>query len=194
MITFTVSKGAGERELVGDTKGYIHGEHKEEKFIGNWSPPSGDGRISIELEVTVDTMGPALIKLKGFFNPEDQSFRGEVVLSSDEGIGEFVFKRDADFLRFYPAPSEVNAHTSWEFAMRSVLYRVGRRAWSAERILHRIDVGKRFMELLLKFHCGMGTQDDEKAYHDLSFGFDEEDVQFYDFMVKASLGKTVIFK
>lgn len=41
------------------------------------------------------------------------------------------------------------------------------------------------MELLLKFHCGMGTQDDETAYHDLSFGFDEADVQFYDFMVQG---------
>jgi hypothetical protein len=194
MLTFTLSEGAGERKLVADSKGYVHGEHKEEKFIGTWAPPSEDKKVAIDLDVTKDTTRPGFIKLKGSFDPKEDSLRGDVVLSSGEEIGEFVFKRDADFVRFYPAPSKVNASTRWEFALRSVRDRVSRQAWSSDRILKRIEIGKQFMELLLKFHCGMGTQDDETAYHDLSFGFDEADVQFYDFMVKASLSKTVIFK
>jgi len=51
-------------------------------------------------------MRPGSIKLKGSFKPKE-SLRGDVILSSGEGIGEFVFKRDADFVRFYHAPSKV---------------------------------------------------------------------------------------
>lgn len=92
-----------------------------------------------------------------------------MVMPFYQKTGEFVFKRDPDFIRFYPALSVMNARKRWEFALTMVLDRVRRRAWSSKRIFHRIRTGQRFMELILRHNYGKRVTDDERAeYSSLS--------------------------
>ena len=89
-------------------------------------------------------------ELRGLFDQEENSLKGTMEMPNSKLVREFVFKRDPDFVRFYPTPSVINARTRWEFAVTSTLDHVRRHAWSSQRMLRKLKDGKRFMKLTLR--------------------------------------------
>ena len=133
------------------------------------------------------------IELTGVFDPEENSLRGTMLIPSHGTTGEFVFKRDPDFVRFYPAPSITGARGRWEFIMRAVLDRIRRRTWSLGYFLRRMRDGKRYMELSLRHHYGRRLDwDEKKELFDLHLVLYEADVRFYASLIRIKLSETPI--
>jgi len=193
MIKFTFSKGEDENTFVAVGTHYRSGKHKNYKITGKWSSPSEDGKIPVELKIIYITTW-ADIELTGVFDPEENSLRGTILIQSDGATGEFVFKRDPEFVRFYPAPSIINARKRWEFATTSVLDRVRRMAWSPTCILKRIKDGKRYMELSLRLnYYGRDLTEDEVAEFLALFPIlYEADTRFYASLININLSRTPI--
>jgi len=193
MIKFTFSEGEDENVFVAAGTHYQSGRHKNYKITGKRSPPSEDGRIPVELKIVYITTY-AYIELTGVFDPEENSLRGTVLIPTDGATGEFVFKRDPDFVRFYPAPSVINARKRWEFATTSVLDSVRRKAWSLKCIIQRIKDGKRYMKLSFGLHYyGRDlTGDEAEEFLALFPVLYEADTRFYASLININLGKTPI--
>jgi len=193
MIKFTFSKGEGENTFVAAGTHYRTGDHKNYKITGKWSPASGDGRIPMELKIVYTTTW-ADIELTGVFDPEENSLRGTMLIPNDGATGEFVFKRDPDFVRFYPAPSVINARKRWEFATTSVLDRIRRKAWSPTCILKRIKDGKRYIKLSigLKYYGRDLTEDETNEFLALFPTLYEADTRFYASLINIDLSRTPI--
>lgn len=182
MMKFTFSKGEGEGTFVAAGVHYRDGRYRDYKIAGNWSLPLGDGKIPVEMYLNDVTL------LEGVFDPEENSMRG-----TTGTVGGFVFKRDPDFVRFYPSPSNVNARTRWEFATTSVLDRVRQQAWSLQRILKKIKVGRRFMELTLRQYYGRYLEEEEfDEFFTLFPGL--SDTRFYRSIINLRLKETTIFE
>jgi hypothetical protein len=196
MMKLTFTEGEAERTFVATGTNLQDGRPWDYTITGSWSPSLEDGKIQVELKITSRSVFCIGVELKGVFDPEEDSLRGTTVKLGylDESLGEFVFKRDPDFVRFYPSPSTINARKRWEFAMASVLDRVRKQAWSPKRISKRIKNGKRFLELALKDQDGVCTPDERQEFLNLLPFLDEADVQFYTSLVKVDLCKTVIFE
>ena len=193
MIKFTFNKGEGENTFVAAGTHYRSGRHKNYEITGKWSPPSEDGKNLVELKIVYLSMW-ANIELTGAFDPEENSLRGTMLIPSDGATGEFVFKRDPDFVRFYPAPSVINAAKRWEFATTSVLDRIRRKRWSPVCILKRIRDGKRYMELSLRLnYYGRDlTEDEVTEFLALFPVLYEADTRFYASLISIDLSRTPI--
>ena len=193
MIKFNFDKGEDENTFTATGTHYRSGWYKNYKITGKWSPPSEDGKIPVELKI-VYTSTWAEIELTGVFDPEENSLRGTMLIPNDGSTGQFVFKRDPEFIRFYPAPSVINARKRWEFATTSVLDRIRRKTWSPVCILKRIKDGKRYMELAIMFsHYGRDLTDDEKTEFFALFPvLYEADTRFYASLISIDMSKTPI--
>ena len=168
--------------------------YQEYKVTGHWSPESREGKTMVEMKVTYRAKFARNIELKGVFDPGENSLRGIAVMPLDGLTGEFVFKRDPNFVRFYPAPSVIDARARWKFVATAVLDRVRQSGWSLKRILKRIEDGKRFRELSLKAHCGgRFTREERWGLITLLRRFDEADIQFHSSLVNVSLSKIIVF-
>jgi len=192
MIKLTFVKGDERNTFTGTGTHYQYGLFKNYKTIGKRSPPSEDGRILVELKI-IYISGQVEFELTGVFDPEENSLRGTMCIPADEATGEFVFKRDPDFVRFYPAPSVIGARKRWEFATTSVLDRIRRKAWSPTCILKRIRDGKRYKELSLRLYYGRAI--DKDGFAELSSLFPvlyESDARFYASLIRIHLSKTPI--
>ena len=194
MIKLALTAGDGERTFVSAAAHHRGGRYKHCKITGNWGSPSEDGKIPLEIKMTYGYGEIVDTELKGVFDPEENSLRGATTLPSQGLVGEFVFKRHPDFVRFYPAPSIINARKRWKFATTSVLDHVRRQAWSPDYILKRIKDGKRYMELALRGYYGKSlTKDEKEEYHALLLNLYEADAQFYASLIRINLSKIPVF-
>ena len=194
MIKFNLDQGEGERTFIAAGAHYRGSRYKHCRITGNWSSQSEDGTIPVEIKITYGSGDWTDTEMKGVFDPEESSLRGTMVMPAPEFKGEFVFKRDPDFVRFYPAPSTINARKRWEFAISLVLDRVRRQAWSSNRILQRINDGKRYMGFALRGYYGRSlTKVEEEEFHGLFPGLYEADAQLYASLINVKLRKTPIF-
>lgn len=193
MIKYTLSKGEEDNAFVAAGTHYRCGILKNYKITGKWSPASEDGKIPIEMKIVYPTKW-ADIELTGVFDPEENSLRGTLaVFSPDRPKGEFVFKRDPNLVRFYPAPSVINARKRWEFATTSVLDRIRREAWSLAYVLKRIRDGKRYKELSLRFNYGRPLTEEESTEFDSFLPvLYEADARFYASLIRINLDNTPI--
>ena len=195
MIKFTFCKGEDENTFTAAGTNYRSGiMFRNYEITGKWSPPSEDGgSIPVEFKITYNATWTD-IELTGVFDPEENSLRGTVLTPTNGGTAEFVFKRDPDFVRLYPAPSVINARKRWEFATTLVLDRIRRKAWSPVRIFRRIKDGKRYMELVLRLgYYGRDlTQDEETDFDNLYPTFYEADTRFYASLLRIILSRTPI--
>ena len=193
MIKFTFNKGEDENTFVTTGTHYRAGDHKRYEITGKWSPPSEDGKIPVELKIVYITTW-ADIEVTGVFDPEENSLRGTILIPTDGATGEFVFKRDPDFVRFYPAPSVINAAKRWEFAITSVLDGIRRKAWSPMYILKRIKDTKRYMEsaIRLRYYGKELTTDETEEFLALFPILYEADTRFYASLIRINLSRTPI--
>ena len=192
MMKFTFSEGESERSFVATGAHFKEMEYKDYELVGNWSLGSQDGKIGVEMKITYGDEDYDYVELEGVFDPEENSLRGTAVMSL--GTGEFVFKRNPDFVRFYPVPSVTNARKRWEFAITAVLDRVRQQAWSSKRIFKRIEDRKRFMELVIqRYHGKMPTVDEFHESGSLFYRLDEADFRFCASLVKIRLSRTPLF-
>jgi hypothetical protein len=193
MIKYTFSKGEEDNAFVATGTHYRCGMFKNYEITGKWSPASEDGRVPVEMKIVYISRWSD-IELTGVFDPEENSLRGSLVFSSDGSKGEFVFKRDPNLVRFYPAPSTINARKRWEFATTSVLDRIRREAWSPVYILKRIRDGKRYKELSLRFiNYGRPLTGDELTEFFSFFPvLYEADARFYASLIRINLNNTPI--
>ena len=154
--------------------------------------PSDDGKLPVKFRFSCVALW-VNIELTGVFDSEENSLRG-ITLSSANGVkGEFVFKRNPDFVRFYPAPSVMNARKRWEFATASVFYDIHRNTWSPARIHKRIEDRKRYMDLALRHSYGRKlTEDEETKFYALPLVLHEADVRFYTSLISIHLSRTPI--
>ena len=191
MFKFTLGKGADESTFVASGEHYRNGYYKKWNIKGNWASPSEDGKIPVDFKFIYDKEWHTL-ELTGSFDPEENSLRGTWPYLWEPG--EFVFKRDPDFVRFYPAPSVTDARKRWEFGLKSVLCRIRRQAWSSKQIFQKIRDGRRFKELTSRQNYGRKLNDDELAeYVALLPGLCEADVGFYASLITADMHKSTIF-
>lgn len=195
MFKFTLTAGEGEHTFVATGSHYRGPRYKSYRVTGHWSQASEDGTIPVEFNFSYSPKFWANTDLKGVFDPEENSLRGTTALPNSERSGEFVFKRNSNFVRFYPAPSVISARKRWEFATTSVLDRVRRESWSPKHIVKRLRDRKQYMKLVLRQYYGRTlTQDEEKELFALLPGFYEADSQFYASLISIHLSKTVIFR
>ena len=193
MVKFTFSKGEDENTFVAAGAHHKFTTMYDYKLTGKWSAPSDDGRIPVEVKIVYFTTW-ADVELTGVFDPEENSLRGTMFIPTYGGTGEFVFKRDPDFVRFYPAPSVINARKRWEFATMSVLDRIRRKAWSPARILKRLKDGKRYMDLVLRrnYYEDSLTAHETAEFYSLLPVLYEVDVRFHASLININLSKTPI--
>lgn len=192
MVGFTLTKGEGERTCVATGVHHREAYYSEYEITGNWSPPSEDTKTPIELKITYKTAPWSDVELKGVFDPEENSLRGSAVMMW-HGTLEFVFKRDQDLIRFYPAPSATNARARWGFATTLVLDRVRREAWSSQRIFQRIRDRKLFTKIARRPHGRPWANDEWKEAADLKRRLYEADVQFSNSVMKVEPNTAVDF-
>jgi hypothetical protein len=192
MIKLTFIKGEEGNTFTAAGTHYQRGQSKNYKITGKWDPPSENGRILVELKIAYITVWDDA-ELTGVFDPEENSLRGTMRIPEDGVTGEFVFKRDPEFVRLYPAPSAISARKRWEFATTSVLDRIRRRAWSPVYILKRIRDGKRYMGLSLRFHYGEDLDEGETVeLFSLFLILYEADARFYASLIRIKLSETPI--
>ena len=193
MIKLTFTASEGERTFVAEGAHYRGGGYKSFNVTGHWSSPSEDGRSPVELKITYRANDWTNAELVGVFDPEEDSLRGTTTTATSEP-GEFVFKRDPDFVRFYPAPSVTNARKRWEFATTSVLDRIRRQAWSSRQILGRMKDRRQYMELTLRKYYGRNlTENEEEKLFSLFPRLHEADAQFYATVIDIKLTRIPIF-
>lgn len=195
MIKLTFSKGEGESTFVAIGSHFRESWYKHCKVAGNWSPRREDGKIPIEFKIIYSSVDWGNAELRGLFDPEENSLRGAMEMTNSKFTGEFVFKRNPDFVRFYPAPSVISARKRWEFAVTSILNRVRRQAWSSKQILKKLKDGKRFVDLTLRdSYYGMDLAlDEEEELLDLFPGLYEADAQFYASLIDINRRKNPTF-
>ena len=189
MMDWTLNHGSEENSVVASGTHYQSGKHMVYTLTGTTGPLEG-GRVPVDLKIGYST-GWQEITLTGHFDPEENSLRGKVTWE-DGCQGEFVFKRDPDFVRFYPAPSTTDARARWKYVTKVILDRIQRQSWSTSYITKRIKDGKRYMELALRDdYYGKDLDDDESdEYHDLLSSLHEADARFYASRIKIKLSET----
>ena len=191
MVKFTFTKGEGEDMFVAAGAQHQYGFYREYEITGTWDPQSEDGKTPVELKITYGALPWFNAKLKGVFDPEENSLRGTALLAFSELPGEFVFKRDPDLVRFYPAPSAITARGRWKFATTLVLDRIRREAWSSQRIFQRIRDRKLFMKWVLRSGGGAPADGEQEEVDNLALRLYEADVQFCTSLRKFDLNKNM---
>ena len=191
MIKWTLHRGSEVDSIVASGTHYHSGFHKTYTLTGTTGALEG-GKMRVDLKIvyTVMWMG---VSMTGYFDPEENSLKGTTAMA-DGTSGEFVFKRDPDLVRLYPAPSTIDACARWNFATTVILDRIRRQSWSPSYILKRIKDGKRYMHLSRR-ECYYGKRlgDDElKEYNDLLSSLYEADARFYASLINIELSKVSV--
>ena len=191
MIKWTLNRGSGENSITASGTHYHSGFHKTYTITGTTGPLEG-GKMRVDLKVNYESMWLG-IRLTGYFDSEENSLKGTITMS-DGGPGEFVFKRDPDFVRLYPAPSVIDAEERWKFATTVILDRIRQESWSPSHILKRIKNGKRYMELAIRDdYYGQVLDDDEfDEYNELLSSLYESDARFYASLINIKLSNVPI--
>ena len=191
MIKLTLNRGNEENSVVASGTHYEWGYQKRYSIVGTTGPLE-DGKLPVDLKISYASMWWD-VKLMGHFDPEENSLKGTMTISGGSS-GEFVFKRDPDFVRLYPAPSIINARERWKFATTAILDRIRRESWSPSRILKRIKDGKRYMELAIRDeYYGQELDNDERdEYFGLISSLYESDARFYASLINIKLSKVPI--
>lgn len=181
MIKLTLNKGKGESTFVATGSHFQDSWYKSFKVTGIWAPPRADGKTPVEFKIIYSPADWGNADLRGLFDPEENSLKGTFEMPNSKFTGEFVFKRDPDFVRFYPAPSAINARKRWEFAATSILDRIRRQVWSSKQILKKLKDGNRFVRLTLResFYGIDLDRDEEEELFALFPGLYEADARFY---------------
>ena len=193
VITLILTRGTGENDLTASGTHYRAGFHKTFTVTGKSGTPEEDGKITVELKFVYVAIWTDA-ELTGKFDPEEKSLRGTIKFGSSASTGDFVFKRNPDFVRFYPSPSTITPRKRWEFATAAVLDRIRRDSWSPTSILRRIKDGKRYMELSIRQnHYGRSfSADEEKEYYNLYSSLLVGDAQFYASLIIIKLAAVPI--
>ena len=191
MRDWTLNRGSEENSIVASGTHYQSGYHNVYTLTGTTGPLEGE-RVPVELKIGYSA-GWQEITMTGHFDPEENSLRGTVTWEYGL-LGEFVFKRDPDFVRFYPAPSTIDARGRWKYAKMVIFDRIRRQLWSSSYILGRIKGGKRYMELAVRDHYyGKDLDDDESdEYNKLLSSLCVADVRFYASRIKIKLSEVTI--
>ena len=190
MRSWTLNRGSEENSIVASGTHYQWGYYKPYTLTGVTGPLKG-GKMPVDLRMDCLNRSPQTT-MTGHFNLEENSFRGTLMWQGAYP-GEFVFKRDPDLVRPYPAPSTIDARARWKFATAVILDRIRRQSWSTSYIFKRIKDGKRYMELALKDrHSEMVLDDNEQdEYRSLLSSFYDADLRFYASRINAKLGEVV---
>jgi len=188
MIALTLTRGPGENSLAASGTHYWADYHKTFTVTGKSGTPEEDGKITVDLKFVYVAIW-ADAELIGKFDPEEKSLRGTVKFGSIAVIGDFVFKRSPDFVRFYPSPSTITARKRWEFATTVVLDRIRRDSWSPAHILQRIKDGKKYMQMSIRnSHYGKRLDSDEaNEYYKLYSTLHVGDARFYASLITIKL-------
>ena len=191
MIMWTLNRGDEENSIVASGTKYRWGYHKTYTLTGTTGPAEG-GKIRVDLKINYASMWLS-ISMTGYFDLAENSLKGTMT-KSDGTPGEFVFKRDPDFVRLYPAPSTINAKARWKFATTVILDRIRQQSWSPSYILKRIKDGKRYMTLAIRDqYYGKKLNDDETdEYTGLLSSLYESDARFYASLINIELSKVPI--
>ena len=191
MTKWTLNRGSEDNSIVGSGTHYDTGYHKLYTLTGTTGALEG-GKMQVDLKVGYAAVWPD-ITMKGHFDLEENSVRGTLTMS-DGTQGEFVFKRDPEFVRLYPAPSTTDALARWKFATTVVLDRIRRQSWSPTYILKRIKDGKRYMELALRdeYYGKELSEDESEEYCSLFSSLYEADARFYASLINIKLSKIPI--
>ena len=191
MRDLTLNRGNEENSIVASGTHYQYGYRKEYTLTGTTGPLE-DGRVPVNLKIDYPT-GWQGITLMGHFDPEESSLRGTVTWE-DESVGEFVFKRDPDLVRFYPAPSTIDARARWKFATTVTLDRIQRQSWSPSYILKRIKDGKRYMQLAIwdEYYKRRLNDDERGEFDDLLSSLYTADARFYASRINIKLSEAMI--
>lgn len=190
MMKLTLNEGEGDRTFVASGTHFRGSIREKYTVFGRWDHRSRGGKIPVRLQIIYGAALHSTV-LEGVYDPGENSLRG--ITATPTG-GEFVLKRDPDFVRFYPAPSAINARERWRFCITVVLDYVRQQAWSSRRILRRIKDGKRYMELALKKSCGRDLIEDEmEEFLALLPGLYEADARFYASLIRINLSKIPVF-
>ena len=193
MITLTLSPGEGENSLAAAGTHYRAGYHKTFTVTGKFGTPGEDGKTPVDLKFAYAARWPG-VELAGKFDPEEQSLRSTLKLSSRPITGDSVFKRSPDFVRFYPSPSTMTARKLWVFAITAVLDKIRRNSWSPMYLLQRIKDGKRYVELSIRAHYygRYPNADEAKEYCGLFSTLLEGDGRFYASLIAIKLAAVPI--
>ena len=195
LITLTLTRGEGENTITASGTHYRGGYYKTFTVTGKSGAPEEDGTIPVDLKFVYVAIWLDA-ELTGKFDPEEKSLRGTLKLGSGLTVttGDFVFKRNPDFVRFYPSPSTVTARKRWEFATKAVLDKIRRHSWSPTYILQRIKDGKKYMEMSIRQnHFGRDLNaDEEKEYYQLFTGLLAGDARFYASLITIKLAAVPI--
>ena len=192
MRSWTLNRGSEENSVVASGTHYRSRYHEPYTLTGTTWTLDGE-KMSVDLKINYST-GRQYIATTGHFDPEENSLRG-TARWLDGSLGEFVFKRNPNFVRFYPAPSIIDARARWKFAITVILDRIRQQSWSRPYILKRIKEGKRYMELTLKdeWHPKKSLDDgDSDEYHNLLSSLYEADARFYASWINIKLSETTI--
>ena len=191
MRSWTLNRGSEGNSIVASGIHYHSGYHKLYTLTGT-TELFQDGKMPVDLKISYSA-GWQDITMTGHFDPGENSLRGTATWE-DGILGEFVFKRDPDFVRFYPAPSTTDARARWKFATAVILDRIRRQSWSTSNILERIKNGKRYMELALRDkHTGKDLNDEElNEYCNLLSSLYEADARFHASRIKIKLSEITI--
>jgi len=183
------TRDGGENSVVASGTPYDSRDHGAYTLTGTTRPVEG-GKIPVNLRMEY-SKGWRYITMTGHFDIAENSLKGTFTWR-DGWSGEFVFKRDPDLVRFYPAPCTIDARARWKFATGAVLDRIRQESWSTSYILKRIKDWKCYVELGLKDQR-MDLEDDERGeYRSLLSSLREADVQFYASRINAKLGEVII--
>ena len=191
MIKWTLNRGTEENSIAASGTNYHWGYHKTYTLTGTTGPAEA-GKIRVDLKINYASMWLS-INMTGYFDLVENSLRGTMTMSNG-ALGEFVFKRDPDFVRLYPAPSTIDARARWKFATKVILDRLQRQSWSPSYILKRIKDGKRYMQLAIRDeYYGKNLDSDETdEYKDLLSSLYESDARFYASLINIELSKVPI--
>lgn len=191
MIKWSLNRGSEENSITASGTHYQMGYRKTYTVTGSTGPLEG-GKMPVELEVNYASMWLSIC-MTGYFDLEENSLRGTMEMS-DGTPGEFLFKRDPDFVRCYPAPSVIDARERWKFAAAAILDDIRRRSWSSSYILQRIKDGKRYIELSIRDgYYGQDLDDDEtKEYDHLISSLYDSDSRFYASLINIELSEVPI--
>ena len=191
MIKWTLNRDSEENSIVASGTRYYSGHHEIYTITGTTGLLEG-GKMQVDLKVAY-MPNWRTTNLAGHFNLEENSIKGTIT-TSEGAQGEFVFKRHPDFVRFYPAPSIIDAKERWKFAMKVIRNRIQRESWNPSYILKRIKDGKRYMDLAIRRdHYGRKLDENENDEYDRLFSsLYESDVRFYASLIKIKLGKVPI--
>jgi hypothetical protein len=175
MIKWTLNRDNEENSIVASRTRYCSGFCTPYTIAGT-NGPFEDGKTPVDLKIK--NVSPWFdTRLTGYFDSED-SIKG-TTLVPDGSSGEFVFKRDPDFFRLYPAPSIINARERCKFAMMVILDHIRRESWSPSCVLRRIKDAKRCIELTARgWYHGRKLDGDEYGGYCRLLSFYESDARF----------------